>query len=38
LISFRVVYVFGAPEHLQGASEMVGEYGLVQIDQTGADT
>ena len=32
-----MVYVLGTPEHLQSPSEMVGEYRLIQVDQTDAD-
>lgn len=38
LISFRMIYVLGTLEHIQSPSEMVGEYRLIQVKQTGADT
>jgi hypothetical protein len=33
-----MIYVLGTPEHIQSSSEMVGEYRLIQVDQTDADS
>ena len=38
LAVFRMIYVLGTPEHIQSSSEMVGEYRLIQVDQTDADS